>query len=65
MIFMVNLQVRERFKQANVYLYEAADAMSISEPTLVRWLRKELEDEKKMRVLEAIETVKAKKEAGV
>lgn len=59
---MTNMQIREKFKEAGVFQYEVADAMGISEPTLVRWLRKPLDEKRKKLVFEAIDAAKAKKE---
>ena len=39
--------------------------MGISEPTLMRWLRTNLTDERKARILEAIDTVAAQHAAQI
>lgn len=56
---MRNKDLREEFRIADVRQWEVADAIGISEMTFVKWLRKELSDEKKKLVREAILKVKA------
>ena len=51
---MKNKDLRDEFRIANVKQWEVAEAMGISEMTLVKWLRRELPDEKKSFVREAI-----------
>jgi hypothetical protein len=54
-----NKDLREEFRIADVRQWEVAEAIGISEVTFVKWLRKELSDEKKKLVREAILKVKA------
>ncbi len=56
---MNNTAIRERIKGAGVFQWQVADQMNISETTLCRMLRKELPDDKREKILEAIEKVKA------
>lgn len=56
---MSNSDIRERIKSAGIYQWQLADQMNISETTLCRMLRKELPDDKREKVLEAIERAKA------
>lgn len=56
---MQNKDLREEFRIADVRQWEVADAIGISEMTFVKWLRKELPEEKKKLVREAILKVKA------
>lgn len=56
---MKNKDLREEFRIADVRQWEVAEAIGISEVTFVKWLRKELSDEKKKLVREAILKVKA------
>ena len=51
---MCNEDLRKEFKIANVRQWEVADAIGISEITMVKWLRKELDAEKKALVREGI-----------
>ena len=54
---MHNKDLRNEFRIANVRQWEVAEAMGISEMTFVKWLRRELSEEKKKVVREAIEKV--------
>lgn len=51
---MKNKDLRDEFRIANVRQWKVADAIGISEMTFVKWLRKELPEEKKKLVREAI-----------
>ena len=54
---MHNKDLRAEVRIANVRQWEVAEAMGISEMTFVKWLRRELSEEKKKVVREAIEKV--------
>ncbi len=54
---MKNKDLRDAFRIANVKQWEVAEAIGISEMTFVKWLRKELSEEKKTLVREAIKKV--------
>ena len=49
-----NHEVRVAARVAGVALWRIAYAPGISEPTMTRWLRTELPDEKRQRILAAI-----------
>jgi hypothetical protein len=51
---MKNKDLRDEFRIANVKQWEVADAIGISEMTFVKWLRRELSDDKKKLVREGI-----------
>ena len=51
---MANEEMRKRFKQANLYQYQIAKQINISEPQFTRWLRYELEEDKKIQIENAI-----------
>lgn len=51
---MKNKDLRDEFRIANVKQWEVADAIGISEMTFVKWLRRELPDDKKKLVREGI-----------
>ena len=51
---MCNKDLRDEMRIANVRQWEVADAIGISEMTMVKWLRKELDAEKKAFVREGI-----------
>ncbi|QNU66551.1 hypothetical protein EHE19_017115 [Ruminiclostridium herbifermentans] len=54
---MKNKDLRDAFRIENVKQWEVAEAIGISEMTFVKWLRKELPEEKKALVREAIKKV--------
>lgn len=51
---MCNKDLRDEMRIANVRQWEVADAIGISEMTMVKWLRKELDDSKKALVRKGI-----------
>lgn len=52
---MVNKEVRRAARIANVPIWKVAYALGISEPTIFRWLRTELPEEKKSAMMAAID----------
>lgn len=52
-----NLAVREAAKNAGVPLWKIAEALGISEATIVRWLRVDLSPEKKEKIMCAISSL--------
>lgn len=59
-----NNDIRERAQRERIYLYEIANAIGVSEPTLIRKLRYELPLEEKNKYFEAIERIKSEQKAG-
>lgn len=57
-----NLEVRLAAKNAGVFLYEIAEKLGVSEPTFNSYLRKELSDGMKAKVLAAIEEIEQEHE---
>lgn len=53
-----NTEIRAAAKSAGVFLYEIAEKLNVSEPTFIRWLRKELDEPTKRKALAAIEEIK-------
>lgn len=51
---MENLMVRERDKKQKVSLWRIANEIGISEPTITRWLRVPLSQQKEKLILDAI-----------
>ncbi len=49
-----NQTVRKAAKSAGVPLWKIAAAIGVSEPTIIRWLRVPLSEEKEVRILSAI-----------
>lgn len=54
---MNNTEIRQAIKANRLYNYEVAAALGISEFTLSRKLRNELDQEEKAKILEVIEKV--------
>lgn len=51
---MCNKDLRDEMRIANVRQWEVAEAIGISEMTMVKWLRRELDEGKKSLVREGI-----------
>ena len=51
---MCNKDLRDEMRIANVRQWEVAEAIGISEMTMVKWLRRELDDSKKALIREGI-----------
>ena len=51
---MCNKDLRDEMRIANVRQWEVAEAIGISEMTMVKWLRRELDDSKKALVREGL-----------
>ena len=51
----MNKDIKEKIKASGLHQYQIADLMGIGETTLVRWLRYELTQERRERILSAIE----------
>ena len=58
---MENKDLRQEFRIADVRQWEVAEALGVSEMTFVKWLRRELPEEKKKHVREAILKAKESK----
>lgn len=54
---MRNHEIREWAKEQGVKFWEIGMEMGVSEATITRWLRVELDEEKKAAMLEAIEKI--------
>ena len=54
---MRNHEIREQAKTKGVKFWEIGVALGISEATMTRWLRVELDKEKKAAMMEAIEKI--------
>ena len=60
-----NTIVREELKTRGVRHWELAHELDISEQTLVRWLRFELDEDKQLDMLEKIEAIAKRKESAI
>ena len=54
---LANADIRKAAKDAGVSLWEIADALNISEPTVTRMLRHELSDDRKRELMTTIKSV--------
>lgn len=54
---MYNKDVRNYAKSKNVYLYQIAELLNVSESTFIKKLRKELDDETKESLFKIIDTI--------
>ena len=54
---IANQEVRNRAKRMGVKHWQIAEYLGISEPTIMRWLRVPLSQEREKMVLEAIEAI--------
>ena len=52
---MENMDIRELLQKSGIRMWELADQMKISEPTMTRLFRRKLSGVKRERVLKAIE----------
>ncbi len=55
---MKNADIREMIKILRLHHYEVADCIGISETTFCVWLRNELTDERRKKVMKAIEELR-------
>lgn len=60
---MKNKKIREKIKKSNVRHWEVAEALSIDDSTLCRWLRHELPKDKEDRIIKTIDKLTAEREA--
>lgn len=54
---MENLKIRRKLKEKKVLQWQLAEKMEVSEMTLVRKLRRELEEEEQKRIIAIIEDI--------
>lgn len=55
---MKNLDVRQAIQKAGLKHWQVAEAAGISQYTLCVWLRSDLSNERRLRVMQAIERLK-------
>ena len=60
-----NTIIREELKAIGVRHWELAHELGVSEQTLVRWLRFELDEDKQFDMLDKIETIAKRKETAI
>ena len=61
---LANTDVRTTAKEKGVRLWEVAEYLKISEPTMTRKLRRELPDSEKQEIFKIIDELAAKKQAS-
>lgn len=57
-----NKEVREAMQKKHLVVWQFADLMGVSEQTAYRWLRHELPEAKKKKILEKIEAIQFESE---
>ena len=60
-----NQDIRTAAKQNGVRLWEVADRLNVSEPTITRKLRRELPADEKQRIISLIDEISAEKKKEV
>lgn len=55
---MPNSEIRTIIKKNRLFHYEIANALGISESAFSKWLRSEMDSEKKEKVVRAIDSIK-------
>ena len=55
---MPNSEIREIIRKNRIFHYEIAEALGISEPAFSKWLRSEMDSEKKEKVIQAIDSIR-------
>ena len=55
---MRNLDIRDKLMKSHIFQYELAEVMGISEMTLLKRLRKELNSEEKEKIIKIIDELK-------
>lgn len=58
---MSNKNIREYAKEKGVYLWQIANAMGISEPTMTRRMRSELSEQEQANIMSIIQKLSAQK----
>lgn len=59
-----NIDVRQRVKSAGMKLWQVADALGVSEPTMTRKLRHELDQEEKAQIFRIIDQIAKEENHG-
>lgn len=57
-----NIELRAYAKEKNVFLWQIANELNIAEPTLLRWLRFPLSEDKKTAFIKAVDEISKKRE---
>ena len=54
-----NADIRTAIKESSLCQYQVSEKIGVSEFTFIRWMRNELSDERKQRILAAIKELSA------
>lgn len=54
-----NADIRTAIRESNLCQYQVAEKIGVSKFTFIRWMRNELSDERKQRILAAIKELSA------
>lgn len=57
----MNQELKEKIKAANLYQWQVAQQVGVSEATFIRWFRSPLPEEKSKKIMQAIAELKADK----
>lgn len=57
MAVVANTDIRAKAKEKGVYLWQIAAALGVADATFSRWLRVELPNKEKLRILDIIQTI--------
>ena len=60
---MPNSEIRTIIRKNRLFHYEIAEALGISESAFSKWLRSEMDNEKKQKVIQAIESIRGKEQS--
>ena len=58
-----NTDIREILKEKRVYYWEVAEVLGIHPSTFTAWLRHELSEDRRTKIMSAIDTVAARRES--
>ena len=56
---MHNIEIRKAIDAAGLKYYEVAEAVGVADTTFTKWLRRELPDDKRQLVMDAIKKLSA------
>ncbi len=57
-IYLPNQNIKNAIKNSNLYQWQVAQKMGVSEMTLIRWLRTKIDTSKKQQIFSAIEELR-------
>jgi hypothetical protein len=57
-IYLQNQDIKNAIHKANLYQWQVAQKIGVSEMTLIRWLRTQIDSSKKQQIFSAIEELR-------